>query len=93
MKKASMIGILIVLIFSSSLAYSTQLPPLPFKKLQLPLQTVGPDSNAFDLKGNGPYTSVADGRVLKYQGPNIGFIDFATTSPLRTKEVCDGQIY
>ncbi|XP_019225447.1 PREDICTED: protein STRICTOSIDINE SYNTHASE-LIKE 12-like [Nicotiana attenuata] len=85
-----MIGIFLVLIFSSSFAYSTQLPPLPFKKLQLPLQTVGPDSTAFDLKGNGPYTSVADGRVLKYQGPNIGFIDFATTSPLRTKEVCDG---
>ncbi|XP_070047412.1 protein STRICTOSIDINE SYNTHASE-LIKE 10-like [Nicotiana tomentosiformis] len=78
-----MIGILIVLIFSSSLAYSSQLPPLQFKKLQLPQQTVGPDSTAFDLKGNGPYTSVADGRVLKYQGPNIGFIDFATTSPLR----------
>nr|XP_016472197.1 PREDICTED: protein STRICTOSIDINE SYNTHASE-LIKE 9-like [Nicotiana tabacum] len=85
-----MIGILIVLIFSSSLAYSSQLPPLQFKKLQLPQQTVGPDSTAFDLKGNGPYTSVADGRVLKYQGPNIGFIDFATTSPLRTKEECDG---
>ncbi|KAH0709045.1 hypothetical protein KY284_010472 [Solanum tuberosum] len=66
-------------------------PLLPLKKLQLPSGTVGPEAIAFDILGNGPYTSVADGRVLKYQGPRIGFTDFATTSPLRTKEVCDGK--
>ncbi|MCE3049242.1 hypothetical protein HAX54_044452 [Datura stramonium] len=86
-----MIGILIVLIFSSSIAYSQNIAPLlPFRKLALPLGTVGPEASAFHLIGNGPYTSVGDGRVLKYQGPRIGFTDFATTSPLRTKEVCDG---
>ncbi|CAN4095359.1 unnamed protein product [Withania somnifera] len=83
--------LMIVLIFSSSIAYSQILPPpLPFTRLQLPLRTVGTEASAFDLTGNGPYTSVADGRVLKYQGPRFGFTDFATTSPLRTKLVCDG---
>ncbi|MCD7468662.1 hypothetical protein HAX54_007054 [Datura stramonium] len=39
-------------------------------KLQFPLQTVGPESVAFDRKGVGPYTGVADGRIVTYHGPN-----------------------
>ncbi|XP_060206521.1 protein STRICTOSIDINE SYNTHASE-LIKE 11-like [Lycium barbarum] len=62
-----------------------------FNKLQLPLRTIGPESVAFDRKGGGPYTGVADGRVVKYQGPKVGFTDFAITSPNRTKERCDGK--
>ncbi|KAJ8553762.1 hypothetical protein K7X08_024440 [Anisodus acutangulus] len=62
-----------------------------FSKLQLPLRTIGPESAAFDKKGGGPYTGVADGRVVKYQGPKVGFTDFAITSPNRTKERCDGK--
>ncbi|XP_049375460.1 protein STRICTOSIDINE SYNTHASE-LIKE 11-like [Solanum verrucosum] len=83
----------IFIIFCFPIAYSQMVmePLLPLKKLQLPSGTVGPEAIAFDILGNGPYTSVADGRVLKYQGPRIGFTDFATTSPLRTKEVCDGK--
>ncbi|KAJ8553761.1 hypothetical protein K7X08_024439 [Anisodus acutangulus] len=63
-----------------------------FSKLKLPLRTVGPESVAFDRKGGGPYTGVADGRVVKYQGPKVGFTDFAITSPNRTKERCDGDL-
>ncbi|MCD7468663.1 hypothetical protein HAX54_007055 [Datura stramonium] len=61
-----------------------------FSPLRLPLRTFGPDSAAFDTTGGGPYTGVGDGRVVKYQGPNIGFTQFAITSPNRTKERCDG---
>lgn len=50
---------------------------------KLPLPSPGPESFAFDLLGGGPYTTVADGRILKYKGPNIGFIDYGFTSPNR----------
>ncbi|XP_016567602.1 protein STRICTOSIDINE SYNTHASE-LIKE 10 [Capsicum annuum] len=58
--------------------------------LRLPPRVLGPEASAFDTKGGGPYTGVGDGRVLKYEGPNIGFTEFATTSPNRTKIRCDG---
>ncbi|CAL5442094.1 unnamed protein product [Camellia sinensis] len=63
--------------------------PSFFYWLQLPSGT-DPESLAFALKGEEPYTGVADGRILKYEGLNIGFLEFATTSPHRTKELCDG---
>ncbi|KAM3246739.1 hypothetical protein P3L10_008506 [Capsicum annuum] len=49
-----------------------------------------PESAAFDPKGGGPYACVGDGRVVKYEGPNVAFTEFATTSPNRSKERCDG---
>ncbi|KAB1212814.1 Strictosidine synthase 1 [Morella rubra] len=61
-----------------------------FERLPLPPGVFGPESLAFDLKGGGPYTGVSDGRILKYQGPSLGFKDFAYTSPNRSKAVCDG---
>ncbi|CAL5431165.1 unnamed protein product [Camellia sinensis] len=43
---------------------------------------VGPESIAFSPAGEGPYTGVADGRILKWQGDDLGWVDFAfTTSP------------
>ncbi|PHT47750.1 hypothetical protein CQW23_11958 [Capsicum baccatum] len=59
-------------------------------QLPLPPRVLGPETSGFDTKGGGPYTGVGDGRVLKYEGPNIGFTEFATTSPNRTKIRCDG---
>jgi sugar lactone lactonase YvrE len=56
----------------------------------LPLPAAGPESFAFDFSGNGPYTTVVDGRILKYQGPDIGFVEYAFTSPTRTGAICDG---
>ncbi|KAL4584169.1 hypothetical protein LXL04_008761 [Taraxacum kok-saghyz] len=61
-----------------------------FNKLVLPQGVTGPESAAFGPLGTGPFTTVADGRILKWQGPTIGFVDFAYTSPRRTKQVCDG---
>ncbi|XP_019189673.1 PREDICTED: protein STRICTOSIDINE SYNTHASE-LIKE 11-like [Ipomoea nil] len=48
----------------------------------------GPKDTAFDPRGGGPYTGVRDGRILKFSNGN--FVDFAITSPFRTKEKCDG---
>ncbi|KAA8517996.1 hypothetical protein F0562_015470 [Nyssa sinensis] len=42
---------------------------------------VGPESLTFDPNGEGPYTGVADGRILKWQGD--GWVDFAVTSSQR----------
>lgn len=43
----------------------------------------GPESLAFDPNGDGPYTGVADGRILKWQGDALGWTDFAFTSSHR----------
>ncbi|XP_050236451.1 protein STRICTOSIDINE SYNTHASE-LIKE 12-like [Mercurialis annua] len=61
-----------------------------FNRLNLPSAT-GPESTAFDALGQGPYTGLADGRILKYQGPNVGFQDYAFDTPNRSKAVCDGN--
>ncbi|CAK9147876.1 unnamed protein product [Ilex paraguariensis] len=58
--------------------------PYPyFTKLPLPTGVTGPDCIAFDPLGGGPYAGVGDGRILKWQGPGVGFQDFAYTSPNR----------
>ncbi|KAE8660107.1 Protein STRICTOSIDINE SYNTHASE-LIKE 10 [Hibiscus syriacus] len=43
----------------------------------------GPESLAFDPHGHGPYTGVADGRILKWQGHALGWTDFAFISARR----------
>lgn len=50
----------------------------------LTVGAVGPESLAFDPNGEGPYTGVADGRILKWQGQVNGWIDFAVTSSNRS---------
>nr|XP_043616318.1 protein STRICTOSIDINE SYNTHASE-LIKE 11-like [Erigeron canadensis] len=65
-----------------------------FNKLELPQGVSGPESAAFRgvlVFSEGPFTTVTDGRILKWQGPNVGFVDFAYTSPQRTKQFCDGN--
>ncbi|PIN07304.1 Strictosidine synthase [Handroanthus impetiginosus] len=44
-------------------------------------QVQGPESVAFDPMGRGPYTGVADGRILFWDGQN--WSDFAYTSANR----------
>jgi hypothetical protein len=44
-------------------------------------QVQGPESIAFDPLGRGPYTGVADGRVVFWNGQS--WEDFAYTSPNR----------
>ncbi|XP_058191464.1 protein STRICTOSIDINE SYNTHASE-LIKE 3-like [Rhododendron vialii] len=80
-------------------AYKVELPPwseVPTEKdadnllqkseIKFLNQVQGPESMAFDPLGHGPYTGVADGRVLFWNGD--GWTDFAYTSPNRS-ELCD----
>ncbi|KAF6169952.1 hypothetical protein GIB67_034344 [Kingdonia uniflora] len=48
-------------------------------------QVQGPESIAFDLLGRGPYTGVADGRIVFWDGEE--WRDFAVTSSIRS-ELC-----
>ncbi|GAA0172107.1 hypothetical protein LIER_26002 [Lithospermum erythrorhizon] len=43
----------------------------------------GPESLAFDITGEGPYVGVSDGRILKWQGTQKGWLEFAVTSSQR----------
>lgn len=75
---AAILIIFILLLCSTSTASSRVI-----RRLFLPSPITGPESLAFDSIGGGPYTGVSDGRILKYVGPNDGFVEFASTSPDR----------
>ncbi|CAH1417514.1 unnamed protein product [Lactuca virosa] len=60
------------------------------KKLVLPLGVTGPESATFiGHLVNGLFTPVTDGRIMRWKGHTVGFVDFAYTSPKRTKKLCD----
>ncbi|GMN38893.1 hypothetical protein TIFTF001_008128 [Ficus carica] len=93
MKTSSFLSSLLSLIFIiktnlfpsvklSEATYNTFRYPENYNQIELP-KVDGPESFAFDCHGNGPYASVSDGRILKWQGPNLGWKEFATTSPNR----------
>ncbi|PIN17016.1 putative alkaloid synthase/Surface mucin Hemomucin [Handroanthus impetiginosus] len=80
-----MVPILVLFFFcfpNNALAHS-------FKLIHLP--TLGSESCAFDSENGGPYTGLNDGRIVIFEGAKRGFVDFATTSPNRPKELCDGN--
>lgn len=75
------------------LAPWSELPPekdtrdlLQNSEIKFLYQIQGPESIAFDPRGRGPYTGVADGRVLFWNGSQ--WLDFAFTSPNRSS-ICD----
>ncbi|KAL2559574.1 Protein STRICTOSIDINE SYNTHASE-LIKE 12 [Forsythia ovata] len=86
----AVLQMLSILILYLCLPYTVQAHGFhSFKKLQLP--SIGSEAYAFDSEGGGPYTGLNDGRIVKYQGPKIGFTVFATTSPNRSNELCNGK--
>lgn len=40
-------------------------------------EVFGPESLEFDYLGRGPYTGLADGRVVRWMGENVGWETFA----------------
>lgn len=82
--RSEMVGLSWILFFYlQRFVHSSFVPFTSTNKLPLPPLTFGPDSLAFDARGEGPYTGVGDGRILKYQDSVVGFVEFATTSPFR----------
>ncbi|CAM6108939.1 unnamed protein product [Calypogeia fissa] len=51
-------------------------------------QIFGPESLTFDPQGRGPYSGVGDGRVMRWDGEERKWVEFAVTIPNRT-EVCN----
>ena len=49
----------------------------------IPLPVDGPESIEWDPQGGGPYAAVVDGRILKWRGDGLGWVEFAYTSPHR----------
>lgn len=49
-------------------------------KLEFVNSVYGPESIDFDLDGHGPYTGLADGRIVRWAGYNIGWETFAVVS-------------
>jgi len=67
----------------SSVAISGSKDSLQADRLLHVTGAVGPESLVFDSHGEGPYTGVADGRILKYEGDERGWTEFAVTSSNR----------
>lgn len=51
-------------------------------------QIFGPESVLFDSQGRGPYTGVGDGRVVRWEGSEKGWVEFATVIANRFAPVC-----
>ncbi|KAK8586421.1 hypothetical protein V6N13_010014 [Hibiscus sabdariffa] len=69
----------------------TDVLAISFSKIQLPKNAIGPEALAFELGTGQFFTGISDGRILKYQGPTIGFVDFGFVAPNRSKSMCDGM--
>ncbi|KAK8450657.1 hypothetical protein SEVIR_6G069100v4 [Setaria viridis] len=80
--------LLSVLLLLPSAAVAKAIDATNTQRLELPDGLIGPESVAFDRRGDGPYVSVSDGRILKYAGKSVGFATFAY-SPSYIKNGCD----
>ncbi|KAJ9707538.1 hypothetical protein PVL29_002534 [Vitis rotundifolia] len=80
----------LILLFLFKYVISPQ--TLKYNKLELPFAISGPESIVFNYNGESPYTGTSDGRILKCQGFEHGWKEFAITSPFRIPKFCDASI-
>ncbi|CAK7340217.1 unnamed protein product [Dovyalis caffra] len=76
-----LLSTLLTVIFSSE-ASNSGAKVSQFKEFPI-ADASGPESFAFDSLGKGPYTSLSDGRIIRWHGNKKGWQDFAITSPNR----------
>ncbi|XP_074279638.1 protein STRICTOSIDINE SYNTHASE-LIKE 10-like [Silene latifolia] len=79
------IFVIVIAVLSSFLIIKAQ--SREFHRLPLAPYMIGPESIAFDCKGEGPYAGISDGRIIKWEGR--GWTEFAITNPYRPR-LCDG---
>jgi hypothetical protein len=87
--KATVAVVIIALLFMpSALAAVASFDATRSQQLPLPRGTVrGPESVAFDGHGQGPYSGVSDGRVLKWNGDKLGWTTY-TYGPGYDSKTC-----
>lgn len=76
-------GLAACAIFFSVDLWNAQPEPSALKTTIIPIPegATGPESFVFDPDGEGPYTGVSDGRILKWQGEELGWLDYAIVTP------------
>ncbi|XP_045799910.1 protein STRICTOSIDINE SYNTHASE-LIKE 13-like [Trifolium pratense] len=57
-------------------------------KLEFENEVFGPESLEFDNMGRGPYTGLADGRVVRWMGEELGWETFAVVTSNWTEKIC-----
>ena len=87
--KAATAIVIIVLLFMPAAMASTvaSFDASRTQRMALPGGSRGAESVAFDGQGHGPYSGVSDGRVLKWNGDELGWSTY-TYSPSFNTEAC-----
>ncbi|XP_042505880.1 protein STRICTOSIDINE SYNTHASE-LIKE 13 [Macadamia integrifolia] len=62
-------------------------------KLEFVNEVYGPESLEFDLNGRGPYTGLADGRIVRWMGDTVGWETFALVTPNWSENLCATGIH
>ncbi|XP_034685393.1 protein STRICTOSIDINE SYNTHASE-LIKE 13 [Vitis riparia] len=57
-------------------------------KLEFVDEVFGPESLEFDIFGRGPYTGLADGRIVRWMGDSVGWETFALVTPNWSEKLC-----
>ncbi|KAJ8753228.1 hypothetical protein K2173_017834 [Erythroxylum novogranatense] len=57
-------------------------------KLEFVDEVFGPESLEFDSLGRGPYTGLADGRIVRWMGQDVGWESFAVVTTSWSEELC-----
>ncbi|XVF29399.1 hypothetical protein REPUB_Repub15cG0117800 [Reevesia pubescens] len=57
-------------------------------KLEFVDEVFGPESLEFDSLGRGPYTGLADGRIVRWMGEDIGWETFAIVTSNWSEKLC-----
>ncbi|XP_062079488.1 protein STRICTOSIDINE SYNTHASE-LIKE 13 [Humulus lupulus] len=57
-------------------------------KLEFEGEVFGPESLEFDHMGRGPYTGLADGRIVRWMGRDVGWETFALVTSNWSEKVC-----
>ncbi|PUZ41145.1 hypothetical protein GQ55_9G480200 [Panicum hallii var. hallii] len=89
------LAVVLALLLLSSFCAAEPIKTTPTRfsfRLPLPDGVSGAESLAFDRRGQGPYASVSDGRVLKWGGSALGWTTFAHSANYRRIPLCTASV-